>query len=233
MIQANNKQAQELKRDLLIAQITLQKDQLTADTGEVKATVSGVVTEVGDTTHAAVGDKVITVKGSENYSVVVYVDELSLSKFKVGDEGTITAYESGSFATGKVTEIETAPSSGMYGYGNINPNSSFYPVNMVVEESDVDMIIGEYCQVQMNTTEEVGTSIYIPLMYVRNDEKGHYCMVAENGRLKKRYVVTGANFWGSEIEIKQGLSEEDYVAFPYGAGENQKAPVEITDNIMY
>ena len=64
MIQANNKQAQELKRDLLIAQITLQKDQLTADTGEVKATVSGVVTEVGDVTHAAVGDKVITVKGN-------------------------------------------------------------------------------------------------------------------------------------------------------------------------
>jgi len=58
-------------------------------------------------------------------------------------------------------------------------------------------------------------------------------MVAENNRLKKRYVQTGANYWGSEIEIKQGLSVDDYIAFPYGAGENEGAPVNITEDFIW
>ena len=45
----------------------------------------------------------------------------------------------------------------------------------------------------------------------------YYCMIVdENGRLKKQYVVTGKTLYGSAIEIKSGLTEDDYIAFPYG-----------------
>ena len=39
---------------------------------------------------------------------------------------------------------------------------------------------------------------------------------AENDKLKKQNVVTGKLLWGSYYEVKSGLSEEDYIAFPYG-----------------
>ena len=38
----------------------------------------------------------------------------------------------------------------------------------------------------------------------------------ENDKLKKQNVVTGKLLWGSYYEVKSGLSEEDYIAFPYG-----------------
>ena len=37
-----------------------------------------------------------------------------------------------------------------------------------------------------------------------------------NDKLKKQNVVTGKLLWGSYYEVKSGLSEEDYIAFPYG-----------------
>ena len=37
----------------------------------------------------------------------------------------------------------------------------------------------------------------------------------EDGLLKKTYVSTGEQLWGY-IRILSGLSEKDYIAFPYG-----------------
>ena len=38
-----------------------------------------------------------------------------------------------------------------------------------------------------------------------------------DGKLVKSYVATGEILWGSMIEIKGGLSPNDYIAFPYSA----------------
>jgi len=38
-----------------------------------------------------------------------------------------------------------------------------------------------------------------------------------SGKLEKRYLEVGANEWGT-VQIKSGLSREDYIAFPYGKG---------------
>ena len=46
------------------------------------------------------------------------------------------------------------------------------------------------------------------------DELCEYAV--ENDKLKKQNVVTGKLLWGSYYEVKSGLSEEDYIAFPYG-----------------
>ena len=68
-----------------------------------------------------------------------------------------------------------------------------------------------------NTSSEGG--IFIEKAYVREENGRPYCMIAdENGRLKKQYVVTGRVVYGSAVEIKSGLSEEDLIAFPYGKG---------------
>lgn len=222
LVTQSNRDAAEAEKDLLLARIALQKDRLTAETGEVRSTISGIVTEVKDPHLAAEGEVVITVKGSENYVVTAYVAELDLDKIQIGAQEQVYAYESGTSCTATISEIETIPVTDSW-YGN-NPNNSYYPVSAIVDDATAEMIVGEYCQVTMVQDEDVSDAIFIPLMFVRSDEKGHYVMVAEGNRVRKRYVRTGKNMYGSEIEIKNGLSVEDYIAFPYGNGENDGAP---------
>ena len=37
----------------------------------------------------------------------------------------------------------------------------------------------------------------------------------DHGRLKKQYVTVGKIVWGDIVEIKEGLSGSDYIAFAY------------------
>ena len=223
------REAAEAERDLLLARIALQKDSLTAQTGEVRSTISGVVTEVKDPFLAAEGDVVITVKGSENYVVTAYVAELDLDKIQIGAKETVYAYESGTSCTATISEIEQIPTTDSW-YGG-NPNNSYYPVSAIVDDASAEMIVGEYCQITMMQEGEASDAIFIPIMFVRSDEKGHYVMVADGNRLQKRYVRTGKNIYGSELEIRSGLSVDDYIAFPYGNGENDGAPVVRKDDL--
>ena len=56
----------------------------------------------------------------------------------------------------------------------------------------------------------------------------------KNGRLEKRYVTVGKSLWGSYTEIRSGLSETDYIAFPYGKNVKEGAPtVEGDRNDLY
>ena len=47
----------------------------------------------------------------------------------------------------------------------------------------------------------------------------------ENNRLKKQYVVIGRTVYGSAVEIKSGLTEDDRIAFPYGKNAVEGAAV--------
>ncbi|MBR2843014.1 MAG: efflux RND transporter periplasmic adaptor subunit, partial [Lachnospiraceae bacterium] len=109
--------------------------------------------------------------------------------------------------------------------------NSYYPVSAIVDDASAEMIVGEYCQITMMQEGEASDAIFIPIMFVRSDEKGQYVMVADGNRLQKRYVRTGKNIYGSELEIRSGLSVDDYIAFPYGNGENDGAPVVHKDDL--
>ena len=51
-------------------------------------------------------------------------------------------------------------------------------------------------------------------MFVDEDSKGSYVYKDSNGVLKKQYVETGKKYYGYYVEIKSGLSREDYLAYP-------------------
>ena len=56
-------------------------------------------------------------------------------------------------------------------------------------------------------------------------------MVDDNGHLKKKYVKTGKTYWGSYIEIKSGLSPNDYIAFPYLKDAVEDKKCVVSDNL--
>ena len=47
-------------------------------------------------------------------------------------------------------------------------------------------------------------------------------MRGKDGLLERRYLELGANNWGV-INIKSGLRQDDYIAFPYGEGVEEGA----------
>ncbi len=62
------------------------------------------------------GDTLLTVKGSENFTVTAYVGELSLDTVAVGDTLNVNTYESGT-STATVAEIGTSPVDGSFWLG--------------------------------------------------------------------------------------------------------------------
>lgn len=205
--------------ELRKARLAYQRDQITAQTGEVKADISGTVTKVVPYDDAKVDSVIIEVRGDKAYTLVTYIDELSRDSIHVGDELDVYSYESGSSSTARVTEVLDAPSAdgvGM-GFGDVNPNSSWYPVKAEILDKEAPFVVGEYCDVRRIGQEESGGDIYLPTMFVRKDERGHYVLIAgEDGRLERRQVTTGKTLWGMYLQISSGLSVDDSVAFPYG-----------------
>ena len=226
MVKQAQQQLAGYQLDLESAQITYQQDQLVSEHGEVLAAIDGVVTEVKDVSSLAAGDTLLTVKGSENFTVTAYVGELSLDTVAVGDTLNVNTYESGTSTTATVTEIGTSPVDGSFGWGNDNPNNSYYPVYATVDDPDVQMTVGEYCDITLMDDGSSDGGSYLELMYVRKDEQGSYVMKAnDQNKLEKQYIATGKTVWGSMVEIRGGLTMDDRIAFPYGKTVKEGAPV--------
>ena len=203
----------EQQRELSSARIKLQRDRLTAQTGEVRASSAGTVSFVGNPSEIAAGSTIITVRGELNGSITAYVDELSLQNIAPGAVVYVYSYESGASFTATVQKIGDRPSEEMQGWGD---NLSYYPVTCIADDSDVELKVGEGCGVTLMDANADSDTFYLPMAFVREDGDGHYVFADNNGRLEKRYVRTGVILWGSEIAIRGGLTMDDSIAFPYG-----------------
>lgn len=183
--------------------------------GMVYATVSGEVKTVGDPNEIFEDTPFLVVKGEGDLYVKGVVNELLLDHIKIGTTINVNAWESGMTYAASITEIGDIPTSGNY-LGEGNPNVSYYTFTACVEK-DAELANNESVDLVIDVNEYNEDSIYIEKAYVREENGRHYCMIAdENGKLKKQYVVTGKTLYGSAIEIKSGLTEDDYIAFPYG-----------------
>ena len=61
------------------------------------------------------------------------------------------------------------------------------------------------------------SGIYLENPFLRTEQgKSYVYLRGEDGLLEKRYVTTGRSLWGNYTEILDGLTAEDFVAFPYG-----------------
>lgn len=228
MIKDTQQELASLDIDLRAARLTYQKDQMVSETGEITAYIDGTVSEVKDAASITNGETLITVKGTENFTVTAYISEMRMSTLSIGDMLDVYTYESGNSVTATVSEIGTSPVQGYFSYGEENPNNSYYPVTATVDDTEAELTVGEWCQVTVMSSgdEASAEAMYVPMMYIRSDNGGDYVMIAgENDRLVKRYVTLGKALWGSYYEIRSGLTLEDEIAFPYGKTVKEGAPL--------
>ena len=94
--------------------------------------------------------------------------------------------------------------------------SSKYPFYVELDSAD-GLLLGQHVYMQLDAGEEEQTQ-YLKLSsaFICYDEDGSTYVWAENsGKLEKRVVVLGEyDFMNDTQEILEGLTEEDYIAFP-------------------
>lgn len=217
-----NKAIGEKEREIVTAGLDIREADLKIKKTEqklkdevVRSTINGVVKKVGDPSKGEIdGEPFIVVESSGGVFIKGYVAEDMLGKVQPGQIVSGMAYESMMPFQAEVKEVSPYPAEDYTMYGN--REVTYYPFTAFIQDSEG---LKDREMVTMDLPQEDGaiTGIFLSKEYVRSKDGEDYVLkLGKHGKLEKQEVRTGRTFYGSLIEIKEGLTKEDYVAFPYG-----------------
>lgn len=215
------------------AQLALKQLQEQSADGMVYAQVNGTVKKLGDLENpASDGSAFMVISGSDGLYVKGSISEMMLGQVQEGQMVSGYTWESGISFEATITEINDYPEENADAYGG-NPNVSYYGYTAFIDNTD-GLINGEYAELTIQTDgQDSMGGIYLEKAYVRQEDgKSYVYKEDENGRLTKQYVETGKTVYGSAIEIRSGITEEDYIAFPYGKTAKEGVRTNRTDSGM-
>ncbi len=230
-----SEQTVSLKRSDLEYRKTLNELDImknTTDNGEILAKVSGTVSKCQSKDNFNNTQPFMVVSATDEYYISGAIGEFYLDSVHIGDTVTISSWESGATADAVITSISDTPStdSNFYG-GNGNSNSSNYEFKASFDRSS-GIEIGAPVDIQITPAGQEQGGFYIPSMYIRKDGSGSYVMkMNENNQLERVPVKVGKSLWGYMSEIKEGVTMDDYLAFPYGNGSIEGVTCEVVDYI--
>lgn len=219
------KEIKELKFAIKMSEADYKIMQCEVDDGKVYADIDGTVVSVLDPEEALMTQQpFMKVSGGGGFYVQGSVSELDKDNLQLGQEVTIMDWNTGMSHVGTVEKIGDYPVSDGFGYGGMgNPNASYYPFTVLVGE-EADLQEGYYVSIQYAPAEEAQSGVYLDKAFIRTENGKSYVYVqGEDGTLEKHYVTTGKALWGSYLEILDGLTAEDYLAFPYGKNVKEGA----------
>ena len=183
----------------------------------IEATFSGEITalNVEEDGNVSMGTEVVTVTDYDHLEMVVNVDELDISKVKVGQEASISvsALEDKEF-TGKVTSVAKEANSD-------NTSVAKYAVTVKISKPS-GLLVGMTAEATI-TTSTAKDVITVPIEAVQKEDDEYYVLVAsgtttnEDGTTEtestKQTVEVGLE--NTEVaEIKSGLEEGTTVVLP-------------------
>ena len=225
-------QIQSLEVDLKEAELNL-----TAKETEVAQTEGMLanVTVVSPVTGRITG---INEEGYDNYgNPLAYITIQQAGSFRI--KGSLGELQRGGIVEGTRMKIHSRTDENVFWYGTVTlvdyespsqgsdndiyiggamdpmSSSSKYPFYVELESSD-GLLLGQHVYLEVDTGEENSTALSISSAFICYDEDGTaYVWAEKKGKLEKRGVVTGEyNYMLDTIEILQGLTEKDYIAFP-------------------
>ena len=191
---------------------TITKIENSIKNAVVKSSVDGVIKTVDDPTAEAYititssGDLRVKATISEEHVSELYVDEPILIRSRTNEALTWT---------GKVVSIDTAkPITNNIGYGL--ETTTKYPVYISLDSSD-GLLIGQHVTIEedLGVNDEDKEGLWLDESYIVDADSAPYVWVDNNGSLAKRNVELGEyDDAAYEYEIKSGLNDDDYIAFP-------------------
>ena len=226
-------QIQSAKIDLKEAELNLQaKEKEIAQSEEVLknvtvvSPVTGRVTSINENGTDNYGNPLpyITIQQAGSFRIKGILSELQRGGIMEGTRMKIISRTDASvFWMGTVTLVDyESPSqenqNSMY-YGSNSDSmttSSKYPFYVELDSSE-GLLLGQHVYLEMDMgEEEESANLAISNAFICYDEDGSAYVWAENkGKLEKRPVTLGEyNYMLGAMEILDGLTEEDYIAFP-------------------
>ena len=224
-------QIQTLQVDLKEAQLNLTAKEKEVSNAEsilenavVTAPVTGRIQSISENGMDNYGNPLpyITIQQSGSYRVKGIIGELQFGSIMEGVRlKVLSRTDSSACWYGTVTLIDYEnPSQGSeqdmyYGMGADEMTSSTkYPFYVELESTD-GLLLGQHVYLQLDTGDEKA-GVSISSAFIDYDEDGNPFVWAENrNKLEKRKVTLGEyNMMNDTYEILDGLTEEDYIAFP-------------------
>ena len=226
-------QIQTMQLDLKEAELNLQaKTKEVAQSEEILnnttvfAPVTGRVTGIHENDVDNYGNPLpyITIQQSGSYRIKGTLSELQRGGIMEGSRMRIVSRtdESQSWlGTVSLVDYESPtqenPDAMYYGTStDAMTTSSKYPFYVELDSSD-GLLLGQHVYLEVDTGEEEQSSnLSVNAAFICYNEDGSsYVWAEKKGKLEKRTVTVGEYNWMTDaIEILDGLSEEDYIAFP-------------------
>ena len=233
-IHAKESEVREYDIDIRRKQLELSELQTQLADGVVYAKRSGVIKGLKDINHVPTdGTPFLTVAGGTGTEVKGTISELLLSTIQKGTKVSVTSYETGSIYEAVVTQIDNFPTNSGEGFYGGNPNVSMYGFTAYIEKGD-DLKQGTYLALSIQQENIDTSSIYLSNAFIRDEHGQKYVMKDVDGKLVKTYIKTGKVYFNMSTEVLSGLSDTDYIAFPYGDGaiEGTRTKIDMDDNAM-
>lgn len=212
-----DRQLEQMELQLRQAELAYETIGYELSNGVVTAKIDGVVKTLREPDEAlAANEPVLLLSGGGGYYVEALMSELELGQMQIGDEVTVVSWESGVALTGAITAISDYPKTDGWYWSSGNSNVSHYPFTVFLDE-DSNLRENEYVSVRFSTDADTAAGVFLEKPFIRTENGRSYIYVqAADGTLEKRFVQTGRELWGSYVELLTGLTEDDYIAFPYG-----------------
>lgn len=199
----------ELKKELADLKVAYKRAELevkdldnSLEDGVVYAKNDGVIRNVNK-------DNVLELHYGSGTVVQARLSEYQFKQFKVKQKVRVISLENQNEYEAIITKIDNFPVKDE----GFNNNVSYYTFTAGIDQ-DVNLL--ELSPVEIRPIEENDHKIYLENAYIRSDEGGSYVLKDRDGKLVKQYVEIGKSTSIFATEILSGLSEEDYIAFPYG-----------------
>lgn len=225
------KTIKDLQFQIKMAEADYKIKQTEANNGNIYAQIDGEVVSLLDEDEARMTNQpFLKVSGGGGFYVEGYVSELEKDTLQPGQEVSINDWYTGMIYTGIIQSVGDYPAADGSWSGQGNPNASFYPFTVFVDES-ADLEEGRYVSMTYSSA-EAQSGIYLENFMIRTEKGQSYIYVlGDDGKLEKRIITTGKSLWGSYTEILDGLSPEEYIAFPYGKQVRDGAPAVASEDL--
>lgn len=204
--------------------IEMNKKQESIDNATVTSEMAGVVKSINESGMDDMGNSAayITILATGDYRVKGLVSEQSVWSITEGQTVIIRSrIDENQTWSGTISRVDTEnqeTNNNQYGYygSSSGQSASKYPFYIDLDSTN-GLILGQHVYIEMNEgqmTEKEG--IWLFEGYIGMDEAEPYVWAADKrNRLEKRKVELGEYDENlGEYEIKSGLSEEDYIAYP-------------------
>ena len=243
---------EEKKLKLQEAEITYEEYKAKFAKATVRASMNGTVTLAKTKAdNPSAGESIVVVKSRSGVYVEINVNEVNLDKIHYKGKLTCTksnedSYEEeldvddyeGKRYTAIVTDIADYPNSAKvttdnyYDYSTVNnPDTSYYTVVGTIKNGNGlnpgDRMKVTFSAKDMDQEANVGIEVMTP--FVRQDGRRYYVYKRDDKkRLVKQYVTLG-NSANGYSQVLDGITEEDYIAFPYSKTELEGARTKKCD----